>query len=488
MDFSGGRRYLYFTNTEDDFPQYPLTDIVTIHERETVGSYDTLTSSAYIRDSWAVTPRLTLNIGLRWEAYDNRNGIGQTFIKTNDQYAPRLSAVWDPTGSGRQKVYGSLGEYHLPVASNTNVRFAGTELWAQWRYVLEGEPDPVDGSPTELGEQLFYRLWSDGSPTDPRTVLSSNFDPMSQWELILGYERLVGRDWSIGIRGVAREFQEVIEDFSIDTGLWNRYQIPCLDPELLGTDYYCGGEYRLGNPGSDFVGWYDVDGDGELDEITLSAEELEYPEAERRYFAVELTFSKRFNDGWMLQGGYTWSHSYGNYEGYTESMVGQSDSGITWMFDIPGLLDHARGDLPNDRRHNLKLFGAYSWDFGLQVGGFFSARSGRPINSLGVHPTDPLARVYGASSFFTDGEPCPRGCMGTTDTVWALDGTLQYFFDAAGIDWRLRVDVFNFFGDDTATELDEFGENDYGEPNPYHMDPIAYQRPRSVRFGVGMSF
>jgi hypothetical protein len=78
--------------------------------------------------------------------------------------------------------------------------------------------------------------------------------------------------------------------------------------------------------------------------------------------------------------------------------------------------------------------------------------------------------------------------MGTSDTVWALDGTLQYSFDAAGIDWRLRVDVFNLFGNDTATVVDEFGENDSGQPNPYHMDPISYQRPRSVRFGVGVSF
>jgi outer membrane receptor protein involved in Fe transport len=484
-DRSGGRNYLYWTNT--NIPLFPLgTDVATIHEQSTFGSYDTLTSSAYIRDSWALTPNLTLNLGVRWESYDNRNGVGETFIETNDQFAPRLGVIWDPSGQGRQKLYASVGQFYLPVASNTNVRIAGTWNWERWRYVLEGEPDPVDGSPTELGEELTHDLLDDGSPTDPRLVLSSNFDPMSQWELIAGYERLIGRNWSIGIRGIARQFQEVIEDFSIDEGLWKRYGIPCLDPEVERG--YCGFEFRLGNPGSDFVGWYDVDGDGELDEITLTADELGYPEAERNYYAVDLTFSKRFSDHWMLEGGYTWSHSYGNYEGYTESVIGQSDPGLTQTFDYPGLLDHGYGDLPNDRRHNFKLYGAYSWDFGLQVGGFFSVRSGRPINSLGLHPTDPFAQMYGAYSFFTGGEPCPRGCMGTSDAVWVFDGSLQYSFDAAGIDWKLRVDVFNLFDNDTETVVDEYGEDNGGAPNPYHMDPISFQRPRSVRFGVGMSF
>ena len=123
----------------------------------------------------------------------------------------------------------------------------------------------------------------------------------------------------------------------------------------------------------------------------------------------------------MLQGSYTWSHLYGNYEGYTNSDIGQSDPGLTQTFDFAGLLEHAYGNLPNDRRHTVKVFGAYSWPWGLQLGGNLFYRSGRPINCFGLHPTDPAARSYGAGRLLHQRRARPRGCCGTTDDVWSLD-------------------------------------------------------------------
>ena len=59
---------------------------------------------------------------------------------------------------------------------------------------------------------------------------STNFEPMSQWELILGYEQMVGNAWSLGARFVARQFNQVIDDYAIDQALWEVYGDRVLQP------------------------------------------------------------------------------------------------------------------------------------------------------------------------------------------------------------------------------------------------------------------
>ena len=474
--YSGGAAYQYYLNGTR-FPALPpTTELVRTDHNTRGGSFDVFSNAAYVQDSWAVSPRLTFNLGLRWERYDNRNGLGETFIETDDQYAPRLGAVWDPAGDGRAKVHASYGVYYLPIASNTNLRVSGAVYQTTAWNVLQGAVNP-DGSPAGLGEQLQSIVLSDGETPDPREVISDNFEPMSQDEVIVGYERMLGDAWSVGVRGVARSFNQVIEDYSIQHAIESVYGVEAED--LV---------YRLGNPGSAFDGWYDLDGDGVLDPIHLPAGALLYPEAERTYRALELTFGRRFADNWMLQGSYVWSHLYGNYEGYTNSDVGQGDPGITITFDVPGQLEHARGDLPNDRRHVFKVFGAYAWPAGFQLGGNFFYSTGRPVNSFGLHPSDEDARSYGPNSFYTAGEPRARGCCGRTDDVWSLDVMARYDFRLGSLEGNLRLDVLNVFDNHAVTEVEERAEDATGAPDPYYRETIAHQTPRRVRLGVGVSF
>jgi len=475
---SGGVGYQFWLNGPR-FPALPpATEIVAVAYSTQGGSFDVFSNAAYVQDSWAVSQRLTLNLGLRWERYDNRNGLGETFIETADQWAPRLGLVWDPRGDGRSKVYGSYGVYYLPVASNTNVKAAGALYRTTGWYVLEGGINP-DGSPEALGEELAFTVLYDGETPDPREMISDNFEPMSQDEVIVGYEHAVGKAWTLGVRGVARWFNQVIEDYSIQQALTAVYGIPFDEGEFV---------YRIGNPGSAFDGWYDIDGDGILDRIHLPADALGYPQAKRNYYGLDLTFNRRFADNWALQGSYTWSHLYGNYEGYTNSDVGQSDPGITQTFDTPALLEHSSGNLPNDRRHTAKLFGTYSWPWGLQLGGNLFFSTGRPINSFGLNPTEPATNSYGTVYFYTGGEPRPRGCCGTTDNVWSLDAMARYSFQLGAATMSVRLDLFNAFDNHAVVRVDEDGELSNGEANPTYGEAIEYQTPRRVRLGIGVSF
>jgi outer membrane receptor protein involved in Fe transport len=93
----------------------------------------------FIQDDWKVTPRLTLNLGVR---YDNFGTLKETddrlstlvfdalatgrvvavedlYPRDNNNWAPRLGLAWDPTGkgsgpfvvSGLQPVWANLAEY-----------------------------------------------------------------------------------------------------------------------------------------------------------------------------------------------------------------------------------------------------------------------------------------------------------------------------------------------------------------------------------------
>jgi len=284
------------------------------------------------------------------------------------------------------------------------------------------------------------------------------------------------------VRGVGRRFDQVIEDITIDQGLRDVYGVEACVPYCL--------EYRITNPGTDFSGWYDLDGDGVLDPVSFTAEQLGIPEAERSYYALELSLERRFTDGWMVQGSYTWSHSYGNYEGIMSSDYGGGPVPyLSLNFDTPGLMEHASGDLANDRRHNLKIFGVYSSPWGLQVGGSFWYLSGRPVNGFGMHPADALLQdVYGPVAFYNNAVACSRGCGGTGDASWALDLMLRYEFESLGANWNVRVDAFNLLDNQAAVQVDEVAELITFEPNPSYRQPRYYQPPRSVRLGFGVSF
>src|SRR4029078_8243894 len=106
------------------------------------------------------------------------------------------------------------------------------------------------------------------------------------------------------------------------------------------------------------------------------------------YNAVEFTANRRFADRWALAASYRWSRLTGNFEGFFRNDNGQSDPGISSLYDYPtndpptlangtpqfGYVADIRflgtagnGTLPLDRRHAIKLYGTYAFGMGLNV-------------------------------------------------------------------------------------------------------------------------
>lgn len=472
---------------------------------ENIGEFETLSRAFYIEDQWRPVDDLLLSIGVRSEEFENKNAAGEAFITIKDQYAPRIGASWDIGGTGTQKLFGNYGRYYLPVANNTNVRLAGAELYLQDLYEWDGVSFGPFGEPI-LGELIRPRTLADGTVQPTVSSVDQDIEPMYQDEFILGYQWNFAPNWSVGIRGIYRDLKSTLEDMAVDAGL-NRYiaengtsattqDCGANDDEGEFSDnlFACGFDYYvLGNPGSEITIQVDFDGDGVLEPVTLSAEQLGYEESVRKYKAAEIFFERSWDGIWFVQGSYTYSKSEGNNEGYVRSDNGQDDAGLTTLFDQPGLGDGSYGRLPNDRPHTFKLWGAWKFAPEFLVSGNFLWQSGRPVNCFGWHPTDEFAQAYGAASFYCNGELVPRGSRGRTSSIRQLDLGLEYRPLWADEKLAFKVDAVNILGRDDPTEVNEVGEvafdadlvgSDRFTPNPNYGSPTAFQSERTVRLSV----
>ncbi|MDB5452506.1 MAG: hypothetical protein JWO33_1084, partial [Caulobacteraceae bacterium] len=191
------------------------------------GEFSAEQSAAYLQDSWEVTENFTVQAGLRLDKYDYKNRAGESYIKLDNQLAPRLGFTWDPRGEGRDKVYGSFGRYYLPIATNTSIReVSGEDYHIEYRRVTVNPDGSIardaNGVPI-LGERLRPDLIN-AQPIapDPREVVDADIKPMFDEEFILGYEHQFTGElfdgWRAGVRYVNRNLKSTIEDSDLGRG------------------------------------------------------------------------------------------------------------------------------------------------------------------------------------------------------------------------------------------------------------------------------
>ncbi len=445
------------------------------------GSFQVKSDAWYLEDNWnLLNDRLNLRLGIRNESFENLNGDGDTFIKIKDQKAPRLAASYDLRGDKKTKIFANYGRYHLPIASNTNVRLAGGELFTEKYFVLTSVN--ADGTPV-IGSQLGgTNVFSDGTVKDRRAIVDLDVKPMYQDEFIVGFQHALNKDFSLGARFTHRIISgTAIDDIIVDHALTAWAQ----DHGFGGFDATGYHAYVLANPGRDVHMFWDFNENGSLEaneEATLTAEMLGYPKASRMYYALEVFAEKVWDGKWNASFSYTWSQSYGNYEGWVLSDNGQDDAGITILFDSPMATENTRGFLPNDRRHQFKVFGSYALTPELTLGSNILLSSGRPINKIGWRD-DP---VRGSTS--NDYFAVPRGTMGNTDWVFNTNLSLVYRPSWAEKRVTFQLDAFNIFNGKAVTEVVETYQNASGGTDYTYGTPSAWQRPRYFRLSANFEY
>ena len=497
----GGVRYQYAQSGGRDFVRrtyFRNAATVEVNQR-----------AFYIEDTWSITDNFNAYLGLRWDTFDNKNGMGQTFAKIDNQFAPRLGFSWDVNGDSTFKIFGNAGRYALPLTANVAIRGASASRYEIQDFVYTGI-DPTTKAPIGLGDcsfcsypDQFFANNEFGVAKDPNAIVSQNLEPMYQDEYILGFQAQLTDNLSGGVRAIYRDLKRAIDD----TCDYRPIQEYAEENGLEFNPYNPGFAFcHLYNPGSDGIFNVDVDGDGTFERITIPADVLG-PKAKRTYSAIEFFFEGVW-DKFFLQGSYTYSKSKGNTEGGVKSDIGQADTGTTQDFDYPELTYGSFGYLPNDRRHSLKLFGNYEINDQWSVGANLLVQSGRPVNCIGIYGNDP---VHYRNSYFScdSGNPAdnvdpthpgnanngttivPRGTAGRLPWSTTLDLNVSYAPAFADGKLKFKVDVFNVLNSDKATSINEFGETSTGSPQDAaltYRTPTSWQQPRFVRLMVQYDF
>lgn len=457
----------------------------------------TETETFYLRDSWTPSflPGATLNAGVRWELQQLRNQNGDTALTINDSVAPRLGVVYDWTGKGLSKVFAFYGRSYEAIPLNINNRAfskEGTGIdYLPQSGCMYGGAGRLDPKLCAFPRATAYPLGGDFS-----TIAPALKAPYSD-EIAAGVSYDVGWKTVLGVQYVHRELGRVIEDASTDGAH----------------------TYIIANPGEPAEPSVVADLQAKIAAATDPAQRARlvqmlsayralanFPKPTRVYNALIFSAERRLSAHFQVLASYTYSRTIGNYPGLYQASNGQLDPNISSQFDLRDLVLNRDGPLPNDRPHLIKLFGSYmvpvgSENEGVTIGAGFSAQSGAPIEVLGSHP------LYGPDETFV----LPRGSGGRLPWVTELDIHLAYTVNITA-DYRLEVltDVFNALNQKAVTAVDEnFTYDDVlpivngnyrdirnlktvagapAAPNPNYGQPIAYQRPLSVRLGARMSF
>jgi hypothetical protein len=411
-------------------------------------------TTAYLQDRWHIGDRFTLSYGLRWDRQEIFDRFGDRVIDLKEDYAPRLGLVWDPRGDSSSKVFASYGKYFEQIPMDLVVRSFSQERQARiFNYSPTGlQPDAQAEADIEAESKI---LGGFSEPADPN-LKNQYID-----EFLLGGEREVRPNLTLGAKAIYRKYGRVIEDFL------------CIDD----------GTYCIGNPGEGImkrVFTYDYS-------RTLPA-----PEAKRTFKGVQLDVTKRLSNNWQGLASYLYSKLDGNYDGgYAPFTNVGADPNISAAYDYFDFFTDGRnldvitnqGPLSNDRRHQFKMSGVYFTPWKLSLGGSATYRTGTPLSRYG------FSDGYGRYEFFLT----PRGAEGRQPATYEMDWHFGYPLETGPVTINFLLDIFNVLNAQRPVLLDQrwgFQEADNSLPaptNPGYGKPILRTPPTSVRLGVRLS-
>jgi len=356
----------------------------------------------YLRDKFEIGSRFFMEAGLRYEQEKSVSDVGETAVDSQT-IAPRFNASYDLSGNGKTLVVGSLGRFYEYIVQSFADNFANVPQRAIFDKYL------WNGSAYVFSERV--------SPAGNAFRPNASIDPTYLDEVTLGFQQQIGSTVGVGIRGILREWKDLIEDVE---------------------DFV---------PGSSTQRFRQVINDDD---------------AERKYQAVELTFEKRYSQNWNLLANYTYSQAEGNHFSRAFSALKDFEStncrstdttiGVNGIIPCREVVSAQRlyQDAGYDRPHHFKMLGGYTRPIG-------------PVNlSLGLGGEYISGGLYSKSTSVT---------VLTPGTTTSAGRTLTYFYGHPAterLDSNFSVDAsseltFDVFGGELGVKLEAFNVTDQQE-------------------------
>jgi Carboxypeptidase regulatory-like domain len=358
-------------------------------------------ASGYAADTWKVTPKLTVNLGLRWEpflppnmtngaiynfslarfyadekstVYDNAPpGLtfpgdpgfqGQSGMNKHwDLWAPRVGLAYDPKGDGKMVIRASYGisyDYangQLFVNTADAPPFGGTESFAASTHVTDPFTNLYASNP---GGNIFPYTVNANAPFVAGGAFIAippnlQIPEVHQWNFVV--QRQFGRDWIASATYVGSESEHLLDSYQLNPATI----VACPGGAALTTCNSTGNQnsrrvFELsGVPQANLYGYVDTYDSG----------------ATSSYNGLILAVQKALSKGVSANANYTWSHCIGDLT------VGNSTGNAGAGLDFPYNRAYDKSNCQNS-----------------QIGGVFSSDRRQIFNSSIVYETPKLANHW----------------------------------------------------------------------------------------------
>jgi len=225
-------------------------------------------NSLYLQDEWTPNSDLTLKFGLRFDKYDNNDGVVENpaFVTRNgfsnttnldgkDLVLPRLGFNWTP--NDRLTIRGGAGLFGggapLIILSNSYSGNGVTRTFAGF-FINSGGADPaldaalaaaVADLPDPTAAFRNFQQFIGFQPNVDVDAIAPDFDILSTWKYSLGAEYVFGDDW---IASADIVYSDVQDGYNIYEG--RRTQTGTAPDGRPIYDFPLGGDYIVTNTGA----------------------------------------------------------------------------------------------------------------------------------------------------------------------------------------------------------------------------------------------
>ena len=331
---------------------------------------------AWVEDDWKITPRLTLNLGLR---YDNdlgifnpnltlKSGIQTPHYNDNLLFQPRIGFAWDPTGSRKTAIRGGAGLFYADIQVNQTIDgqiFNGQTTISP---AIQGTTANPINLQAPFGSVTGDQFLSGAVPVSAQTIqpLGPNVHTPYSLQMSIGVERQFSKTWNVSADYV---HWRVYHD-------WIRADANLSFNPATG---YPANPSTAGRPNASFVGI--------LNFTTPDA-------AGSLYDGLHVSIQHRFSQNFSIATAYTLSHLKDSTTGPFYYPNNQFNVADEWAVS------------PDNQTHTMTIAGAYMFKWGISLSGSFHFGSGQnfqvtanqnPYNATGV--TDRL--FLSTSPYFT---------------------------------------------------------------------------------------